>query len=667
MRLRFLALAGSLWLLTTPLIGQITGGVGNALGDGKEAPTYAGPEDKLFPTAPPKEDPEGPTLPAPAGLQPRPGPTIVSANVPPIPEGPRGYWITEDETEWLWWWRFQRWQHFEAETPEPAESTITPRPEPEDQGPEPAPAPSDQLQKEAAEFLIELWLQQPEEAPLRAAILMALARCGGGSAVGEILRSGLADRDQRVQEAAALALGAYREPHGIPLLCALVADEDLARKHLQRHEVPYRVRAFAAYGLGLIASELPYAPVRAQIFECLRGALSQRPGRRQDVHQHDDFGAALVAALGVFPYDDRTKVLPELLAVLRDRQRPERVRTQAPTAIAKLLADAPRPDGFTRNAFELIRRQMLDRGEKAGVRQSCALALGRFGTQAPFAQSATKALLQALDLGGDVHLPHLSAMALAEIASREHPIGQQHILPVLVAGMAQGPDIDRSWFALALGWSGSLARQDGRAFPHRVGQSLLGAYPDGNQSRLKAAISLALGLLDYRGAEAQLIAGLAPIGKPLLRAEAAAGLALMPDAEAQKAVLAELARQDPLELPYQVLCTGLAVQSPKLLEDHLLAGLKRSSGTFQAEVAAATALGWLRNPELLEPLKGLATGAHPYFVQVAAVTSIGRLAEPGPQGDRPRWNAPYLDLLNPYHAPDTLIGSAELPGVCDRF
>jgi len=557
--------------------------------------------------------------------------------------------------EWTLWWNLQRWNPLEpAPRPEPGRP-VTPDGVPS--ALEPGTPAAGRAATLALPALLDAWKAGPTQADTRAALLPALARVGHGPAIGGILRNGLADTDERVVEAAALALGILREPHSIPVLTDLVLDTPAGRQAVARHQVPQRTRAFAAYGLGLIASACPYEGLRETL-----AATLQEGSRPSPTH---DLPAACIQALGLFPGEDAPELVPGLLAVLRDGRRPEPVRAQVPGALAKLLArQGGASTGLLHSVFEELRGRLRANGESTGVRQSCALALGRLGTLASQAEACARALIEAREDKGDPRIRHLAALALGEIGATPHPAGQTLALPALLEGLARGTDIDRSWCALGLGWSAVLSRERGRPIPAGLGQHMLALFPHAGQPRTQAMLSLALGLCDHQAAAAVVLPAVDGIGRPAWRAEAAAGISLLGGSRTTQMVLHEMDRIDPFTSAFQAACEALGQADPDLLFEHFSKAVGDSSFTYEARLPGAIALGWLRNdPRAAALLIRLMNEKVNYLVRVAAVISLGRIAErPGP-----RWNQGYLDLLNPYSAPPTLVGDALRPGVANRL
>ena len=94
--------------------------------------------------------------------------------------------------------------------------------------------------------------------------LLALARIGAtpetGASLVRLYEQALGSDEQLVAELATISLGVLGLPEGAPSLTALLHNEKSMRRLLGRTEVPYRMRAFAAYALGLIARNRTMQP-----------------------------------------------------------------------------------------------------------------------------------------------------------------------------------------------------------------------------------------------------------------------------------------------------------------------------------------------------------------------------------------------------------------------
>ena len=113
---------------------------------------------------------------------------------------------------------------------------------------------------------------------LRTAILIALGKIGDdpssrtSTSLAAHIRPFLSDSNQEVAETAAIALGILASERSVFLLADLLGDTPAGRKAVGEREVPYRTRAFAAYGLGLVGNRSSREDVRRFIVSRLAKA-----------------------------------------------------------------------------------------------------------------------------------------------------------------------------------------------------------------------------------------------------------------------------------------------------------------------------------------------------------------------------------------------------------
>jgi hypothetical protein len=122
-------------------------------------------------------------------------------------------------------------------------------------------------------------VETEKAAPLVGGAMIALARAGAddaddsGPAAIAILQRRLADPNQELGETATLALGILASEDGLPALEALLAGGPRGRDLVGGPEVPDRLRAFAAYGLGLVAHRAENHRARQVVARALCAAL----------------------------------------------------------------------------------------------------------------------------------------------------------------------------------------------------------------------------------------------------------------------------------------------------------------------------------------------------------------------------------------------------------
>ena len=182
----------------------------------------------------------------------------------------------------------------------------------------------------------------------------------------------------QISETAALSLGLLGNASGAFALSDVLEDSKVGRDLCARPEVPYRTRAFAAYGLGLLARAAPSIDVRRFAVHHLAAELEADRSAAHDVQ------VACVIALGLARLDDagsasaddvpsasRRAEVAFLLGWLADKKRPDAVRACAPVAVARLIgsADGPLKTALATACCDVIANP---NGEPVVMRQSAA-------------------------------------------------------------------------------------------------------------------------------------------------------------------------------------------------------------------------------------------------------------------------------------------------------
>lgn len=257
--------------------------------------------------------------------------------------------------------------------------------------PEVLPVPRGEQADQAARLLFTV-LQGSDNRDLLGSALIAAARIGidaGGQDLLAALRRRLDSRDQEIQESAALALGLAGRPAAVDDLTALALDRESGRRLCGGGEVSWRTRAFAMFGLGILAGDSADPTVARRVLDAAKTVLEL------DRTQQTDVRAAAVHALSLLRPDLRD---PAQLAVYRaavaamdryaaaDRGADEiMAQAHVPTGLAKLMRATGAAECDAVSA-EVLRHQRewrqriaacADRGDQTDyVLQSAVLALG---------------------------------------------------------------------------------------------------------------------------------------------------------------------------------------------------------------------------------------------------------------------------------------------------
>ncbi|MEM7309768.1 MAG: hypothetical protein AAF682_24040 [Planctomycetota bacterium] len=548
----------------------------------------------------------------------------------PAPGTLAGTFVTGlDRTRWTWWWEFHREpyldlkRHILAGDPTSGEGRFLGRGD----GSSPdllAPTPA-RIRAEVLPALFEV-LAEERQPDLLSSTLIAAARVGDDldeadqRAVADRVRPFLRDDTHEVAEAAVLALGILGHEPSAPLLSALLADGSYGRSLLGKQRVPTRVRAFAAYSLGLLGGESEREDVRRYAVHEL--ARFTTPDRKLQLAELE---AACILALGLVPLGADAP-LPEgetappaaglraqvafLEELLLDRRRADLVRAQVPLSLARLAASA----GDNVEVVSQVRRTLLARlapmrREPLGVVQSSVVGLGLVAdNDTDPGDVAVRAALVGIDSDhADVGTRAFARIALARIGARNgsgEPIGTDDVRRFLLREVSRGSTRERPWAALALGVLERERARAGRMPDAGVARALRDALDGARTPDEVGALAIATGLLRDPEAEEPLQVQLGRIREDEARGQVALALGMIGarTSAARLRALVDGSVYRPLLL--REAATGLAL----LGEKETVARLVRLLGEARAlssQAALARALGRVGDARSLEPLAAM--------------------------------------------------------------
>ncbi len=411
----------------------------------------------------------------------------------------------------------------------------------------------------------------------------------------------LGDNRQDVRETAALALGITQMPAAMPILVDLVADNAAGRRRVARREVDDRTRAFAAYGLGVLAAAGD-PRVKASAYRVLGDVLEDRRLSRRDVK------IAAVNALGVLEFDvaeaEQKRLLWRTLATLdayycQDLGRGEEfIQAHVPVAMSRLLGRGSSPEHAR---YKKVFAAELSRSRRRNnvIYQSAAIALGRL-VDPNLAQDKaySKTLLDYYHRGRDQQARFFALMALGAIGGEENRT-------VLLKALAQGnKQTEKPWAALALGvLTHEVRKRDPDTRDATVGDALLAELLRSRNKSTRGAYAVALGLCGYRAAASQMRTLVEQNrGHDEVAGYLAIGLALMDDRRAVPLLrdLAEGSVRRP-ELLRQV-AVALGKLRDKAAADALLALIADNDPSTARLAAVAIGLGYIGDQRTVEPL-----------------------------------------------------------------
>ncbi len=336
--------------------------------------------------------------------------------------------------------------------------------------------------------------------------LIALAKIGldhPDVALLPIFREHMKRGDQEISETAVLAMGITRRQEAIEDLIALLTDAPSGRRLVGHREVSDRTRAFAAYGLGLVAHANDDVACKTRIFKALAEILT---GPRM---ANMNLPVAVINAIRILSPDPARGSAHKRLswqcveALWQFYQRDlgkgrQLIQAHVPPAIARLLGRGHSSDherfkkAFAAELTGKVRRN-------PHIYQSAALALGelvepreRHTEDAPYSD----ALINYYAAGVDQQAQYFCLIALARIGGESNR-GE------LMKRFVKARTLPGSWLAIALGLLAHGDRhgqEQDRGVDESIGKLLLHEFGQTKSPDLRAAIAVGLGLCRFNEA-----------------------------------------------------------------------------------------------------------------------------------------------------------------------
>lgn len=517
--------------------------------------------------------------------------------------------------------------------------------------------------------------------------LVALAKLGEDpDRLLALCRSYLSSPSYEVREAATLSLGIRAHPVGAETLLALLLDNAEGRSLVGERAVSDRVRAFAAFALGLLASEAEDSALRHRVVMELAGLLEQPSFATQELK------VACVSALGLLPlrstgrafddHDEGTECDPIFVArsiesqlaylerwmdtrhLRRDRERRrDLVRDHVPTAMARLAA-ASNDEGLRAAVMRTLLVPIERRtDESARMQHSCVLGLAELGRAGDGALDIeARARLLALTKDGPFETRGAAWIALGKIAARPGMSGDgldpwsgtTEIQGKL--GKALGDASLKTWAALALGVHvHGLAEHSGPGL-HTQQKVLSAAARTERSPQVAGAFLLALGLARDPDSNELLRQRFDYFeGSGDTRGYTAMALGMAQDHRSLTRLHEEL-----LEARYRpgllvALATGCGLLGDKTAVGRLIEALNEGRGVA-AQASLAQALGRIGDRSAIDPLLAiLGDKQSPELARAFAASALGSVCD---RRSLP-WSLPYSIGLNPYAVTPSLTGSGK--------
>ena len=523
-------------------------------------------------------------------------------------------------------------------------------------------------------------LQQESSNDIQSSCMIALAKIGdskteaGAPLTADVQREieqRLTSSSQELRETAAVALGIMAERGNIPLLCALLENDDQRLRALgvlQDGNVSVRTRAFAAYGLGLIGCKS--SPEDRLLINATLQACLAKEG--SNVAQRD-IAVACLTSIGLSPLEigfegdstgesakrgqpkklsSRQDQLRFLLSYFGDESKSYLVRAHAPTAMARLLdiGDLPAEFGL-RDELAASMMQSLSKDSKAqdALQQSCALALGVIGDsdEDPTDMAIRAALMRVKDELADQQVRNFALIALAQAAGRPgHGAGdpihgvnsedkRENARSFLLRELGRGRDGVRTWSALAIAVLERTLDDARQASSSEAKMALRATLEESRSPQEIGAFAIASGLVKDLGAKDVLLANLITLRDNEARGYTAIGLGLMNETSAIAPIqtIVKKSKYQPDMLKSAAI--GLGLLGDKQLVPDLIEMLSNANG-LSSQAAISSALGFIGDARSVDALIGLLENQEVTdMARAFAAVSLGIIAD---KEDLP-WNS----------------------------
>ncbi len=422
---------------------------------------------------------------------------------------------------------------------------------------------------------------------VRAAAVIALGKTADASAIQDMVKV-LADDNKQVSESAALAMGILGAKEATPILLHLLSDDAEGRKLVARPEVPVRTRAFAAVALGLLKDESAIQPLLAAV---------DRKETQKDVP------IAAIIALGIMKANP---ALERLITLAQDTAIDDLTRSYAITSLGKI---------GNKDALKAVRTALQD--SSLHVSRSAVIALGLLGDADDV---ETQTLLRGVvEKNPDPQSRNWACIALGQLGGKESR-------KTLLAVLEKERQSLRAFAALGSAIYARATKDDS------IVEYLRKALKEEDDQSTKGALCIALGILQDRSSEKDMLSVLENEKAPDLRGYAAVGLGMMNARGAKpaiEAVLTDSKVADPDLQRSAATALGLLGDSSAV---PLLTKLLKEAQTEYVISSSALALGYIGDWRAIDPLVALVEDKKgtPDLARANAVTALGIVGEEDP-------------------------------------
>lgn len=547
--------------------------------------------------------------------------------------------------------------------------------------------PSDQVVQEQIAPALQRVLATASDNDLVSGAQVALAKIGdragedGLDASLGLLTELLASPNQEISETAAVSLGILADARALEVLRELLYDTERGRELVASHEVHWRTRAFAAYGLGLVGYRSTDPVVRRRVVRELTAALESRVSHLAT----PDVAVACLTALGLVPLeeDPNCMVLPdERLEVTHCRRGQLRwllefgsrenlqfiVAAHVPTTLARLVAGTSEGLGLRHEVMGRLLAQARALDLQRELRASAIQSLGAItnSSAAPRDREARATLARIARESREPQTRTLALVAFGQASGRRAGVAARDLEGLrsgrefLTERFQQGRSSDRPWAALALALMERRALDSGISDENESAAILRAAFAKSGSPSDVGALAIALGVMrDVESADL-LIEKLDRTSEDRARGYICIGLGLMNAREAVAPLRDILAasRYRPLLLREAAISLGLL--GDKEVVADLVAQLQAATSlTAQSSIAAA--LGTIGDARSIRPLLDMLEDEDLNVrARAFAAVALGIVADKEPLP----WNAKIAVGVNYLANPPTLTDGQGL-GILD--
>lgn len=461
---------------------------------------------------------------------------------------------------------------------------------------------------------------------------------------------------------AAFALGLGGDPADIALLRELAKDSEAGRALVKGKAVPSEMRAYATYGLGVLAHRSEDRAVRGQVVRDLIDLLEakvEKPKKADETWSNDVQVAAMIA-LGLVPLhvdesvvacycgkcvvpEPETSLYPQVTYLMRyftaDKEYDPFLRAHAATTLGRLVA--ARPAGVTERMKEgiaevLIRALENSSKQPALVRESAVLALGLIGDadDGDVDQWIRWAVGRSARAGTPLE-QRFAMIALASIGGRagegEEPFAaQDDVEKSLLHHLASARKEVKPWAGLAIGVLAHSLREDGRSVDPASTLALRSSMKTVRRGSDMGAYAVALGLCQDASATEDLLERFEEVKDEDARGYAALALGLLGAREAIAPLQKVMTDGDALPLLQTRAGIALGLLGDSGVVGQLLAlaanGPEEKAASREAAVAA---LGFIGDRRAVDRLCEILTqkDKHSDTLRETAMVAVGFLAD----------------------------------------